>query len=273
MLRYDQEAYFQKYGAGVLFHYAPKSDTLFVFILLTILANAFSWWAQKQKWQRVANRLIQATIEDWTPSQGGSNESKVLRERALEELANQTAAAAAAAVGSEPQNGSTNSTNKKSIKLSARDKKAKEVEALRPIVEALVLEMKDFGAGFHQPTYKDLLSVRMMYYWPISITKGIIWNTKYMIRRLQKLEYSEEEKSVLTERAVGPVTWELATEEERQEMMERKLWILQNLADYKEEQEIKTWSKADQKMYAKMKKRGGGMGGGGGGPGPFLKDD
>jgi DnaJ homolog subfamily C member 25 len=257
-LRYNQEAYFQKYGASVLFQYAPKTDTLAVLVLLTVLLNYFSWWAQKQKWQRVANRLIQATVEDWTPSQGGTAESKLLREQALEELAKITAA--------EEEQQQTNSTagGKKVAKLSAKEKKAKELEALKPIVEALVHEMKDFGAGFHQPTWKDLLSVKMVY-WPIYIYQGAWWQTKYFIRRLQKKELNDEEKLVLTERAVGPVAWELAGEEERQGMVNRELWITENLAEYKEEQEVKTWSKADQKMYAKMKKKGT--------SGSFLKED
>ena len=37
-LRYNQEAYFQKYGTSVLFSYAPKSDVTFVLILILIIA-------------------------------------------------------------------------------------------------------------------------------------------------------------------------------------------------------------------------------------------
>jgi len=259
-----------KYGSSVLFHYAPKTDTLAVLILLTVLINAFSWWAQKQKWQRVANRLIQATLEDWTPSQGGTAESKLLREQALEELTKQQlqqqqAAASSAGTGTEEpptQGGSKKAAA--SVKLSAREKKAKEVEALRPIVEALVEEMKDFGAGFHQPTWKDLFSVKLAVWSVYTVPKGLLWQSMYLLRRLQKKELNEEERSVLTERAVGPVAWELAGEDERQSMIKRELWITTNLADFKEEQEMKTWSKSEQKMYAKMKKRG---------PGSFPKED
>jgi DnaJ family protein C protein 25 len=223
-----------------------------VVLLLTILANYFSWWAQKQKWQRVANRLIQATVEDWTPSQGGTPESKLLRQQALEQLAKQTA-----------NEDEQQQQGKKVIKLTAREKKAKDVEALRPIVEALVHEMKDFGAGFHQPTWKDLLSVRMMH-WPIYLSQALWWQSKYLIRRLQQKELNDDERTVLTQRAVGPVAWELAGEEERESIVKRELWITQNLADYKEEQEIKSLSKAEQKMYAKMKKKGSSS---------FLKED
>ena len=59
-MRYNQEAYFKKYGSSVLWTYAPKSDVTLIITVLLILVNAFSWFAQKTKWQNVANRLIKA---------------------------------------------------------------------------------------------------------------------------------------------------------------------------------------------------------------------
>lgn len=247
-MRYNQEAYFQKYGASVLFKYAPKTDMLLVVILLMVLANAFSWFAQKQRWQQVATRLIQATVEDWSPSQGGTAESKQLREQALEQLKQQEKDE----MDSESKGDSSKS--KKIAKLSAREKKKQEMERLQPIVVHLVDEIQDFGAGFHKPTWKDLLIVRMAH-WPYYVAVGTAWQTKYYVRRLRGLALNDDEQQVLTERAVGPVAWELASEEDRNGMVKRELWITQNLVDWKEEQEVKTWSKTDQKMYAKMKKK------------------
>lgn len=257
-MRYNQEAYFQKYGASVLFKYAPKTDTVLVLIVLLLVANGFSWMAQKQRWQQVANRLIQATLEDWTPSQGGTQESKLLREQALERLEKLEAEAdqAQAQPQKESSNSKTNATKAKKAasKLTAKEKKKQELEKLRPIVVELVEQMHDFGAGFHKPTWRDLLIVRMVY-WPYYIATGTAWQLKYLARRLQGLELNDEERQVLTERAVGPVAWELANDDDRMEMIKRELWIMENLVAWKEEQEVKTWSKADQKMYAKMRKK------------------
>lgn len=247
-LRYNQEAYFQKYGASVLFKYAPKTDMLLVVILLIVLANGISWAAQKQRWQQVANRLIQATVEDWSPSQGGTPESKQLREQALEQLRQEERA------DNDADSKTSTTKGKKQVKLSAKEKKKQEQEKLRPIVTALVEEMNDFGAGFHKPTWRDLLIVKMSR-WPYHMAMGAIWQTGYLIRRLQGKELNEEECQILTERAVGPVAWELASEDDRKDMLKRELWITQNLADWKEEQEVKSWSKADQKTYAKMKRK------------------
>ena len=41
-MRYDQEAYYQKYGSSVLYDYAPKSDTLAVIFFLLAIGSAIS---------------------------------------------------------------------------------------------------------------------------------------------------------------------------------------------------------------------------------------
>ena len=82
-LRYDQVGYLHKYGSSVLWTYAPKTDMVIVIILLLIIGNIVSWYSQKHRWQMVANRLIKAAAEDWTPKDGGTAESKQLREDAL----------------------------------------------------------------------------------------------------------------------------------------------------------------------------------------------
>ena len=113
-MRYNQEAYFQKYGAGVLWQYAPKSDATFIVIILLIVANCFTWFAQKQRWQNVADRLIKAAVEDWSPSMGGTTESKQLREEALEILAQKTK--------SETSSSSAVASNNKSSRLRSKNK-------------------------------------------------------------------------------------------------------------------------------------------------------
>lgn len=252
-LRYNQEAYFVKYGTSVLWSYAPKSDLWSVVFLIFIVGNIFSWFSQKHRWHMVADRLAKAAIEDWNAIQGGSPESKQLREEALSVLAvNETALADAA----EATPAAGNSKKQKgSKKVSAKDKKRLEQDALVPIIKALVNEMHDFGGGFHKPTWRDLLIVTVARF-PFVFGSGLLWNTKYYIRRLLKKELSEDEREVLTERAVGPVCWDTATDEGRQDMIKKELWVLTNLADWNEEQDVKKLTAAEQKLYYKLKKKG-----------------
>lgn len=249
-LRYDQAAYFQKYGSSVLWSYAPKSNAMFVIILLFGLGNVASWYIQAQRWNMVANRLIKAAVEDWTPSQGGSSESKQLRQEALDILEKR-----GAANGSDESNGKAGKKGSKAGKATSKEKKQKEQEEILPIVKNLVNEIEDFGGGFHKPTYNDLLAVYLAKA-PLQIANALIWQSKFWIRRMQKKELNDEEKGVLTQRVVGPVTWDVSSDEERAKMIKRELWKKSNLAEWREEQEIKKLSPAEQKYISKMKKRG-----------------
>lgn len=255
-LRYNQEAYFQKYGTSVLFSYAPKSDVTFVVILILIIANVVSWFSQKHKWQLVADRLIKAAVEDWSPAQGGSTESKRLHEEALKVFKEQEQQAAVMN-GEETSSASQakNSKKKTTKKVSSKDKKKVEQIALEPIVKKMVYKMDDFGGGFHKPTWKDLFIVTLVRA-PYDFTLGLLWNARYMVNRLRGKELTEEERRVLTKRAVGPVVWDTAGEEEQKDMVERELWVSANMADWEEEQEIRKLSKAEQKEYYRMKKKG-----------------
>lgn len=257
-LRYDQEAYFQKYGTSVLFSYAPKSDVTFVLILILVIANVVSWFWQKHKWQLVADRLIKAAVEDWSPAQGGTAESKHLREEALQVFKEQEAQAQAMNGTSADESSSAaakNAKKKTTKKVASKDKKRVEQMALEPIVKDLVYAMDDFGGGFHKPTWKDLMIVSLVRF-PYDFSIGVAWHANYMLRRWQGKELNEEERQVLTKRAVGPVVWDTASEEEQKEMVGRELWISANMAEWEEEQEIKKLSKAEQKEYFRMKKKG-----------------
>lgn len=255
-LRYDQEAYFQKYGTSVLFSYAPKSDVTFVIILILIIANVISWYSQKHKWHLVADRLVKAAVEDWSPAQGGSAESKHLREEALIIFKEQEEQAKAMNGTMEETSAVPKNSRKKGTKkVSSKDKKKVEMIGLEPIVKEMVYAMDDFGGGFHKPTWKDLMIVSLVRF-PYDLTLGLAWNANYMLRRMKGKDLSDEERQVLTKRAVGPVVWDTASEEEHKDMVERELWISANMAEWEEEQEVKKLSKAEQKEYYKLKKKG-----------------
>jgi DnaJ family protein C protein 25 len=266
-LRYDQETYMHKYGTGVLWQYAPKSDTTAIVVFLLVLGSIFTWYAQKSKWQTIADKLVQAAVEDWGQRDGGTAESKELRQRALVIVEERKAAAAAAAADTNMTNDSTHSTtstasNKKSgskkNKLSGKEKKQQLENELRPVCMELVTEEHDdFGGGFHKPTWKDLLVVKLVRM-PLYILSGITWNTKYLARRLLKKELNDEEREVLTRRAVGEVTWAATSDKEHESMVTLDLWNSENLEEWREEQEVKrlNLSAGKQKKYNRWKKGG-----------------
>lgn len=254
LMRYNQEAYYQKYGSSVVWTFAPKSDVTTIVVVLCLFINLFSWFAQRNKWQNVADRLIKASAEEWSPSQGGSPESKELREHAMAILAERESETnRPETIGGDKPAAATKKGKGKGKKMTGKEKRKQEIEALIPILKELVDEMHDFGGGFHKPTWRDLMIVNLALL-PFKILSGIFWEGKYYLNRLQGKELNDEEKKVLTERAVGPVSWDLASDETRDEMIKRELWNRNNLIEWKDEEEIKNLSTKEQKYIRKVQK-------------------
>jgi len=147
----------------------------------------------------------------------------------------------------------------KGPKLSAREKREKEQELLRPICVKLASEIDDFGGGFRKPSVHDLLIVQLVKL-PFNVTKSVAWWTKYAVRRLKKSDLNEEEREVLTKNAVGAIGWAAASEEDRVEMVTLDLWEAENLIEWREKQEMKgqKLSANRKKKVDRMNKRGGG---------------
>lgn len=249
------DEYFQKYGSSVLWTYAPKSDATIISIVLFILANVFTYYAQRNKYDKVANHLIRAAVEDWSAREGGSTESIEIREKALAILAEKREKESEAA----ESNGESPKKKEKGPRLTAKEKREREQDELRPICASLVNEIDDFGAGFRKPTYKDLLVIKMVK-WPYYVGSATLWWSKYAMRRLRKLELNDEEREVLTKNAVGNVAWEASSDEERAAMITLELWVSDNLVEWREEQDMKRegLSANKRKQIKKMRKRGSG---------------
>jgi len=250
------DEYFQKYGSSVLWTYAPKSDATIISIVLFILANVFTYYAQRNKYDKVANHLIRAAVEDWSAREGGSTESIEIREKALAILAEKREKESEATAQS---NGESPKKKEKGPRLTAKEKREKEQDELRPICASLVNEIDDFGAGFRKPTYKDLLVIKMVK-WPYYVGSATLWWSKYAMRRMRKLELNDEEREVLTKNAVGNVAWEASSDEERATMITLELWVSDNLVEWREEQDMKRegLSANKRKQIKKMRKRGSG---------------
>lgn len=250
-MRERPDEYFYKYGSPTIYSYAPKSDTVFVILLLVVAFNGFTWFAQKQRWQQIADRVVKDAVEGLKVGEGGSTESIQLRRKAEDMLKEQK--------GEDTSEKSRPNGKKSKMKLTKKEIREKENEELRPLITELVKEIKDFGAGFHQPTLRDLLVVRMAK-WPLYVVSGVVWQTKYLFRRLRKMELNEEEREVLTKRAVGPVAWETSSDADKEEMISRDLWVMDNLELWLEDQQIRQFSKGQQKRINRIRKKEGSKG-------------
>ena len=256
-LRDHPDEYISRYGSNVFYKYAPKSDASFVALFLFVIFNIFTWFAQKSKWQKVADHVVKLALEGAGLNDGGTVECVEVREKAMEIFAEKKnkELQVAGEKGSSPSKNSK-SPSKKKGKAAKKEQKEQEAEELRPIIVELVKEIKDFGAGFHQPTYHDLL-ITKVFIWPIVLVKATVWQVGYLSRRLRKLELSQEELTVLTRRAMGEVSWASLSDVEQHEATTQELWISSNLEDWRELQEVKKMGTGHQKRYARWKKKQG----------------
>jgi len=248
------DEYFAKYGSSVMWTYAPKSDASFIVFFLFVLVSVFAYFAQRQRWQTVANHVIKAAVEDLSPREGGSRDSQEIRQKALKVLAEREASKDVANDESKKNDGLSNKVLKRNARLSKLDKKKDSLEGLKKIVVDLVNEIDDFGGGFHKPTWKDLFILKLIQF-PIVVMKALIWRAKFYFNRLLRKPYSPAELQIMTEVAVGAVAWESASEEEREKMVTLELWESENLEEWREDQKAKLLSIGDQKKHARMKKK------------------
>jgi len=244
-MRERPDEYYFKYGTSVYIP-APKTDTVVVVTLLILLGCAFTWYAQKNRWQQIADRVIKDAVDPLKSSEGASRESLDVRAKAQEIMR----------LRKETENEGGGSVVKKSkIRLTKKELKDKENEELKPIIVGLVNEIQDFGfgAGFHQPTWRDILIVKLVH-WPYPLITGLFWEVKYYARRIMKQDMNDNEREVLTSRAVGLVAWKSASDEEKENMVKRELWITANLEEWLEFNKY-GMSAGQQKKYARMMKK------------------
>jgi len=243
------DAYMEKYGASVIWQYAPKSDTAFVILALLALLSWLSIWIKKTRWRNLADRIIRAAVEGLSIKDGGSSESIEFRRQAMEKLAEQQQAA-------DTDQSTTAKEKKKKLKgLDKKDLKKAQEEELKAIIVDLVEAVNDFGGGFAKPTWRDLFIVKLLQA-PYVMLMSMLWWIQYFIRRGRGLDYTEEELEYFTHKAVGDAIWDTVTEEEKAEMKTRQLWIFDNLQQWKEEEEYRLLSPGEKKQYNRLKKKG-----------------
>jgi len=252
------EAYLEKYGTSVIWKYAPKSDTALVIIALLALLSWLSIWIKKTRWRNLADRIIKASVDGLSLKEGGSNESIEFRRLALEKLAERQAEREKLEKDESGGGGATASNGKDKKKktrgLDKKELKMKEQEELKAIIVELVEAVHDFGGGFAKPTWRDMFIVKLIKA-PYSIITACAWWIQYLIRRTKGLEYTDEELEFFTRRAVGDVIWDTVTEEEKADMKTRRLWIFENLQQWKEEEEFRLLSPGEKKQYNRLKRK------------------
>jgi len=245
------DAYIQKYGSNVLWTYAPKSDVGGVVVFLFVILSILSYAMQKNKWRNVADHVVKAAYENLGPAHGGGRESAEVREAAMAEMAEENNRA---------MEGKSGREKKAAIRLMNATKagsgggsgKTPQQERLHKLIVEKVNKINDFGGGYHKPTIKDLLVLKLCLL-PYSISRYFYWSACLFLKQKRGLDFTAEEVLILTKRTVGIVAWDAETDLGQADMLERELWVEENMKIWKREQELSTMSRTERKQAKKEK--------------------
>jgi len=219
------------------------------------VGSALSYLLQKNKWQNVADHCIRAAYENLGPSAGGGRESAEVRREALAEIEEEDNRAM------EGKSGREKKAAKRMMQAAAAGggasgERTKAQERLYKLIVKKVNQIDDFGGGFHKPSLRDLMVVRILKV-PLEIYRTLYWKCRISYRRRRKIEYNDDDVLYLTKKAVGVIGWDAETPEQQKIMLTLKLWIPENLERLKEEIELSRMGRGARKQAKRDKKKAG----------------
>lgn len=130
---------------------------------------------------------------------------------------------------------------------------------MRTIIE----DKLDIRGSYSKPTYNDILWVQLV----LLPYTCFLW-AKFYIRWWYKFsykqeEYGDEERGYLIRRHLGlsQCQWEQLDDEERQDYVQRELWVKEHAVEYKqqldEENKAKLAESSSHKRYRRWMRKGG----------------
>ncbi|CAB4021787.1 dnaJ homolog subfamily C member 25 homolog [Paramuricea clavata] len=155
------------------------------------------------------------------------------------------------AMGIALQEGLLNGLKKK--KRPKEEVKEEEENILRSVVERNV----DIRGGYSRPSLLQVLWIQIIFS-PYYLVQYIIFSVRWFWKfTICGEEYGAEEKEYLTRKRlkVTQTQWEAIIKQEKDELVERELWIPQNLTEYQKEKEEEMKEKLAQNNKYKSYRR------------------
>jgi len=268
----------EKYGHYFLQQYYPKSNTLAVILFLLFVFSLMGPIIQQNNYNYACEMLASAAIRNKGLHEGGSKETMEIRRRALEQVkANRAgnsskegeegsgAGGGGAALptssgkagkrknkGAQGGSGGNSSSSSSSSGGNGKEEDPEFVAA----VKAIIAEM-DIKGNYRKWEWGDVLAVKLARL-PLSVVQGGVFQVKWWFdHSYRKLPLSKEEEEYMACRTVGKGRWEGLEEEEKEELIEGKVWEVEgwSFAEWMEEKEVKKMPPNVRKNYLRHKRR------------------
>ncbi len=290
--------YDSAFNKGILgFNTAPKSDVVAVLFALVVLMTGGVWVVRRNQYDYIKRHVVMACKEDWSPIQGGGDES--IRSRKV------VMAAISKLMEALNANGATSGTpSKPSKKANKKGKSAQSPTASGsadvPELEdaALFAELSkvfakfnpshpklsakeysrelerycvdkfsgivvehlydDFGGGYRKPRAPDdLLPYMVFMALFVNLPKRMTFGARWFYRRHNGMDFDSSEIEYLTKSTLG-VRWDILSEAERAEAMELKVWEEGQLEKFEFNCDVRLYGEKKAKKIREFKLRGDG---------------
>ncbi|XP_046859145.1 dnaJ homolog subfamily C member 25-like [Xenia sp. Carnegie-2017] len=149
------------------------------------------------------------------------------------------------------QEGLLNGIKKK--KRPKEEVKEEEDNILRGVVEKNV----DIRGGYSRPSLLQVLWIQIIFS-PYFLAQYIVFRIRWIWKfNIKREEYGDDEKSYLTRKQLklSQSQWEMLGSHEKSELIERELWIAENLTEYQTEKEEEMKEKLAQNNKYKSYRR------------------
>lgn len=276
----NQTFYVEKYGHYYLQQYYPKSNTLAVILFLLFVFSIMGPVIQQNNYKYACEMLASAAIRNKGLHEGGSRETMEIRRRALEQVKAKKMANSSSKAGEEgggggggagiptpsgkvgkrknkgAQGGSGGNSSSSSSSSSGGGGGKEEDPEFVAAVKAIVSEM-DIQGNYRKWEWGDVLAVKLARL-PLFVLQGGLFQVKWWFNHTYRgLPLSTAEEAYMACRMVGKGRWEGLQEEEKEELVEGKVWEVKgwSFADWMEEKEIKKMPPNVRKNYLRHKRR------------------
>lgn len=196
---YEFPMFFMRYSKP---KYMPKSDLRFVLALTLVVISAMQYLFKKSQYETMCEQMKK-----------DPRYQDRLRQLVMEQ-------------------GPKSPAGKSSAKAKKETPKAEELEKRKKLAEEMLTE-ELAGVLPAAPKWSDTVAVDV-FKLPLTLTTYTQWIIKFKVLRM---EYGPEEKDYLTRKAVGlsEAEWASSSEAEKAELVEKELWISDNLAAWEAE--------------------------------------
>lgn len=235
-MRKNPNEYYKQYGEHYEIINAPKTNLIFVLVVLCAMLSFIHWSALQQRYKSMEESTVTIIVAGEPARAGGSTLPMEMHKKAKQIYFDKDKAAAEAKSGEK---------NDKDKKMKRTEKLYKKDPEFRKVVATLVGEMADLDKGYTKPAITDIFLFQIVHL-PAWLLTEATWQVSFAIRHSTgKGTWTNGDKVGVLKRALHPV-WPDLTEEEQQDLIDKEAYLEKNLPKWRVKYQLAMPEKKDK---------------------------